>query len=231
MDAKNLEKIIGYEFAEKEKLEEALTHRSYLNENPKWNRPHNERLEFLGDAVLELLVTESLYTTYPEEQEGKLTSVRAALVNYQMLAEVAQGINLGDFMYLSRGEAKDVGRARAVILANAMEALIGAVYLDGGMKAAKDLVERLVMPHLDEVMEKELYKDPKSLLQEITQERYKMTPRYEVTDELGPDHDKVFRVGVWVGEEKWGEGAGPSKQEAETEAADRALARVRENKN
>ncbi len=225
-----MEKIIGYEFAEKARLEEALTHRSYLNENPDWNRPHNERLEFLGDAVLELLVTESLYITYPEEAEGKLTSIRAALVNYQMLSDIAQEIKLGDFVFLSRGEAKDTGRARAVILANAMEALIGAVYLDGGMKAAKDFIERLVMPRLEEVMEKQLYKDPKSLLQEITQEQHKITPRYEVTDELGPDHDKVFKVAVFVGEERWGEGAGPSKQEAETAAAEKALTRARKEK-
>jgi len=226
VDEKNLEKIIGYEFADRAKLEEALTHRSYLNENPKWNRPHNERLEFLGDAVLELAVTESLYVAYPEEPEGKLTSIRAALVNYQMLSDIAQTIRLGDFIFMSRGEAKDTGRARAVILANAMEALIGAVYLDGGKKAADGFVERFVMSRLDEVMAKQLYRDPKSLLQEITQEQKKITPRYEVTDEIGPDHNKVFKVAVFVGEERWGEGAGPSKQEAETEAATQALLKI-----
>lgn len=229
MDIGNLERIIGYNFKSRDILEEALTHRSYLNENQSWGKPHNERLEFLGDAVLELSATQFLYLAYPKEPEGRLTSIRAALVNFQMLAEVAGEINLGDFMYLSRGEARDNGRARQVILANAMEALIGAIYLDGGTEEAFKFVERFVMKHLARVMENRLYKDPKSQLQEKVQDEYKITPQYKVLDELGPDHNKVFKVAVYAGKEKLGEGAGPSKQEAEAEAAAQALKKIEGN--
>jgi len=223
LDILALEKIINFKFKNKELLKEALTHRSYLNENIKWELPNNERLEFLGDAVLELGVTEKLFSEYPEYPEGKLTSIRAALVNYLMLARVAKEVNLGKFILLSKGELRENGRAKEVILANAMEALIGAIYLDQGKEPAFEFINNFVMPNLEEVMAKKLYKDPKSLLQEIIQEREKVTPSYEVVSEIGPDHSKTFKVAVFSGKKKMAEGAGPSKQEAEVEAARKVL--------
>lgn len=235
----HLEEALGIAFKKIAFLKEALTHRSYLNENPSWAHPDNERLEFLGDAVIELAVTESLFEKFPDEDEGKLTGIRAALVNYIMLAAVAEDIRLGDFLYLSKGETltststgrngKENGRAtaesraREVILANAFEAVIGAVYLDKGYEAARKTVNTLVMSHLDEVMEKKLYKDPKSMLQEKLQEKKKVTPTYRVLSESGPDHAKKFVVGVFVENQKLAEGEGPSKQEAEAKAAERGL--------
>ena len=223
LDISALEKIINFDFKNKGLLKEALTHRSYLNENTKWELPNNERFEFLGDAVLELSVTEQLFFEYPDYPEGKLTSIRAALVNYLMMAHVAKEINLGKFILLSRGESQDNGRAKEVILANALEALIGAIYLDQGKEPAFEFIKSFVMPNLEEVMAKKLYKDPKSLLQEIIQEKEKVTPNYEVVSELGPDHNKVFKVAVFAGKNRLAEGAGPSKQEAEVEAARKAL--------
>ncbi|MEK7513013.1 MAG: ribonuclease III [Patescibacteria group bacterium] len=222
-DAETLGKTIGINFRRVELLKEALTHRSYLNENPSWPLPDNERLEYLGDAVLELAVTEFLFKTFPEKQEGELTSFRAALVNYQMLAAVARSIKLDDFLLLSKGEAKDTGKAREVILANAFEAIVGAVYLDQGYDAARGAVERTVLPCLDEVIAKGLNRDPKSMLQERSQERFKVTPTYRVLKEEGPDHKKQFLVGVYLGDELAGKGYGTSKQEAEARAADAAL--------
>jgi len=223
MKLEHLEESLGVAFKNPALLKEALTHRSYLNENPAWGALHNERLEFLGDAVLELAVTEFLFEKFPHEDEGRLTGIRAALVNYVMLAAVAEEVRLGAFLYLSRGEAKDNGRAREVILANALEAVIGAVYLDRGYDAARKVVERLVMPRLGEVMAKKLYKDPKSMLQELLQDRRKVTPIYRVLHESGPDHAKRFVVGVYAAGEALAEGEGASKQEAETAAAEHAL--------
>ncbi len=185
--------------------------------------PNNERLEFLGDAVLELAVTEELFKRFPEYQEGKMTGLRAALVNYQMLSDVAKSFALEKFVLLSRGEAKDTGRARDVILANAIEALIGAMYLDGGMKPVVKFVNAMVLSRLDDVLKQGLYKDAKSGLQEKIQEARKITPTYKVLSETGPDHSKIFEVGVYVGKELLAKGTGPSKQEAETDAAKNAL--------
>jgi ribonuclease-3 len=221
----HLEETLSVAFKKKTLLKEALTHRSYRNENPAWPQPDNERLEFLGDAVIELAVSEFLFEKFPREDEGKLTGIRAALVNYVMLAAVAEGIRLGDFLYLSKGEMKDNGRAREVILANAFEAVIGAVYLDKGYEVAKKVVTALVASRVDEVMEKKLYKDPKSMLQEKLQEEKKVTPTYRVLSESGPDHAKEFVVGVFVDSKKLAEGEGPSKQEAEAKAAERGLER------
>ena len=217
------EEKIGYSFQNQDLLKEALTHRSYLNENPSWRYAHNERLEFLGDAVLELAVTEQLYAKFPSEPEGRLTTLRAALVNYQRLATVARDIGLEAEVYLSKGEAKDTGRGREVILANACEAIVGAVYLDSGYAAAKDFVERHVLAYLEEIITKELYRDPKSALQEAMQEGAKLTPSYGVLSETGPDHKKTFRVGVYAGEKLLAEGVGPAKQDAEIDAARQAL--------
>ncbi len=223
MKLEKLESLIGYQFKNQNLLKEALTHRSYLNENPGWHLPHNERLEFLGDAVLELATTETLFEQFPKEPEGKLTTLRAALVNYQMLAKLSKQISLEEFLLMSRGEAKDTGRARSVILANAMEALLGAIYQDGGYSAAKGFVEKFILPETAEVLQKKLYKDPKSLLQEKSQADRKVTPAYRLLDESGPDHQKVFTVGVYLEEKKIAEGKGFSKQEAEVDAARKAL--------
>ncbi|MDP3974740.1 MAG: ribonuclease III [Candidatus Jorgensenbacteria bacterium] len=226
----HLEEALGVAFKKPALLKEALTHRSYLNENPSWGSSQNERLEFLGDAVLELAITEFLFGRFPDDDEGRLTGIRAALVNYQMLASIAETIRLGDFLYLSKGEMKDNGRAREVILANALEAVIGAVYLDRGYGTAQRVVHALVAIRLEEVMTKKLYKDPKSSLQEILQERKKMTPTYRVLSESGPDHAKEFVVGVFVGKEKLSEGKGASKQEAEACAAERGLEEFNESR-
>lgn len=223
---KNLSKLenkLSLKFNNQDLLLQALTHRSYLNENPSFRVGHNERLEFLGDAVLELIVTEELYNIFPEKPEGDLTSFRSALVNAKMLAEVAVNLDLNDYLLLSRGEAKDVGRARQYILANTFEALIGAVYLDQKYEAAKEFIKRVLMPRLKDVIEKRLYKDPKSLFQEEAQERVGITPAYKVLNEWGPDHDKHFVVGVFLEEELVAEGEGPSKQAAQEEAARNAL--------
>ena len=213
------ESKISVQFKDQNLLLQALTHRSYLNENPNSLVGHNERLEFLGDAVLELAVTEKLYAEFPDKPEGELTSFRAALVNAKMLSDVASDIGINDFLLLSRGEAKDTGRARQYILANAMEALIGAIYLDQGYETARDFIHRAVLSRLAEVLDKKLYKDPKSLFQEEAQERVGITPTYEVVREWGPDHDKHFVVGVFLGSQLIAEGQGASKQQAQEEAA------------
>jgi ribonuclease-3 len=214
---------IGITFKNKDLVVEALTHRSYLNEYPQWSLPHNERLEFLGDAVLELIVTEALFGKFPEQPEGRLTVLRAALVNYQILARVADGIDLQDFILMSRGERKDTGRAREVILANAIEAVIGAIYLDQGFEKTRIFVEKFVLVHLDEVLKTKSYKDAKSDLQEIIQERLKITPTYAVLGESGPAHERRFVMGVYFGDQLITEGEGLSKQDAEIEAAKNAL--------
>lgn len=218
-----LQQIIGVHFTNLDLLKEALTHRSYINENPKWGVPHNERLEFLGDAVLELVVTEHLFHAYPQSPEGELTSIRAALVNYQILARIADNIKLHAGILLSRGESKDTARAKEVILANAFESLIGAIYLDQGYAVATKFITEHVLTHSEEIVSKKLHKDPKSHLQEVIQEKYKVTPRYVVLSEEGPDHNKVFEIGVYFGEEFAARGKGFSKQEAEIEAAKNAL--------
>ena len=223
-----LEEKIGVKFKNHDLLLQALTHRSYLNERPKWHLDHNERLEFLGDAVLELVVTEYLYAKYPEFQEGKMTSLRAALVNHIILSKIAKDISLQKFIILSRGEAKDTGRARDVILANAIESLLGAIYLDQGYEAVKKLIHKIVLTKLPEVMEKGLERDPKSVLQEIVQEKMKLTPSYRVLEEHGPDHQKEFLVAVLFGDEIIEKGRGNSKQEGEYRAAENALAHVKE---
>jgi len=224
LDLSKLEQKLEITFKNKDLLYEALTHRSYLNENPSWKTPHNERLEFLGDAVLELVVTENLFTKFPEYPEGQLTSFRAALVNYQTMALVSRNLNLEDFILLSRGEKKDDGRAREVILANAIEAVIGAIYLDAGYNEVKKLIGKYVVEkNLERIIKGGLYKDPKSHLQEIVQEKLKLTPIYSVLEEWGPDHKKIFKIGVFFGDKLAAEGEGYSKQEAESEAAKNAL--------
>ncbi len=218
-----LEKRIGINFKNDTLLKEALTHRSYLNEHPDWPFPHNERLEYLGDAVLELAVTEELFKKFPQDPEGQLTVLRAALVNYQALAKAASAIGLEECILMSRGERGDTSRAREVILANAIEALIGGIYLDQGFSAAAAFIDRVVFPALPEILKTKSYRDAKSELQEIVQEKMRLTPTYRVLEEIGPAHRRNFRVGVYFGEELIAEGEGMSKQEAETDAAKNAL--------
>ncbi len=217
-DLAELESKIGIKFKNQDLLSQALTHRSYINENPDWHLDHNERLEFLGDAVLELVVTEYLYNKYPDP-EGELTSWRAALVNAIILARISSKIDLDSFLLLSRGEAKDIGRARQYILANAMESLIGAIYLDRGYDTCKEFIEKFILGELPAILEEGAHKDYKSRLQEQAQERIGITPTYEVLREWGPDHAKSFHIGVYLGQELVGEGNGPSKQDAQQVAA------------
>ncbi|MBI5076779.1 ribonuclease III [Candidatus Falkowbacteria bacterium] len=222
---KNFSKIaktIGVKFNNEDLLKQAMVHRSYLNEHPKFELDQNERLEFLGDAVLELIVTEYLYKGYPNP-EGELTNWRASLVNSRMLSKIGESIGIDDVLYLSRGEEKDTGKARQAILANAFEALIGAIYLDRGWDAAKNFIHRFVLTELPEILDKKLYLDPKSNLQELTQEKIGITPIYRVLSESGPDHAKNFEIGVFLKNNKIGQGSGSSKQEAQEEAARNAL--------
>ena len=221
-ELKELEKKIETEFKNKDILLEAVTHRSYLNENPDRKIPHNERMEFLGDAVLELVVTEYLYNNF-DNPEGALTNWRAALVNANMLAKITQKVDLNDFILLSKGESKDLGRARFFILANAIEAIIGAIYLDQGYNGAKKFIAKYILDELEDIIALKLYKDHKSLLQELAQDEFGTTPTYEVLKEWGPDHDKHFKIGVFLGEDLAGEGEGPNKQEAQQKAASNAL--------
>jgi ribonuclease-3 len=217
-----LEAKIGIKFKNKDLLLQALTHRSYLNENPKWHLDQNERLEFLGDAVLELVVTEYLYNNYPNP-EGEMTNWRAALVNANILSKISAEFDLNDFVLLSRGEARDTGRARQYILANAFESLIGSLYLDQGYQVCWDFINRFVLKELPNIIEKRLYRDAKSLFQEQAQEKVGVTPTYEVIEEWGPDHARNFKIGVFLEKEMVGSGQGPSKQEAQQDAAQDAL--------
>jgi len=218
-----LEKAIGVTFKQKELLVQAFVHRSYLNEHHEFPLGHNERLEFLGDAVLELIVTEFLFGEYANP-EGELTNWRAALVNAKILATIAYEIGMEPYIFLSHGEAKDSGtKARDYIMANAIEALIGAVYLDQGYDITRQFVTRWVITKLPEVLEQGLYLDAKSRFQESSQELLGITPTYRVLHEEGPDHAKTFSVGVFLDKELIASGDGTSKQEAQTEAAEAAV--------
>ncbi len=217
------EGMINIVFTDQELLRQAFTHRSYLNEHRGEVEGHNERLEFLGDAVLELISTHFLYEKFPEKDEGELTAYRAALVNAVICAEIANQLGMNDFLLLSRGEAKDQGRARGVLLANAFEALIGAIYIDQGYDTAQAFVARHLLPSIDEIVQKNLWQDAKSTLQEKVQEFQGVTPSYKVIKETGPDHDKHFLVGVFAKDELIAQGEGKSKQEAEQSAARAAL--------
>lgn len=210
-------------FRDKRLLQQAFIHRSYINENPGLNLSHNERLEFLGDAVLELVVTDHLYGKYREHSEGDLTSFRAALVNANTIAEVATKLEMNDFLLLSKGESKDTGKARQYILANTFEAFLGAVYLDQGYECAKRFVAETLFDLMDDIVANKLWRDAKSLIQEKAQEYVGLTPAYRVLSETGPDHDKHFTTGIFFGSELIAQGKGKSKQEAEQAAARAAL--------
>lgn len=218
-----LEKILGVSFTDRNYLLTAMTHRSYLNEHRDATQDHNERLEFLGDAVLELVVTDFLFRKYPDKPEGELTAIRAALVNTNSIADAAQRMGFGEFLLLSKGEAKDTGRARMYILANAFEAVVGAMYLDQGYTVANDFIARQLFARTDTIVEKRLWQDAKSRFQELSQEHAGVTPTYETLQQTGPDHDRTFTVGVYLGNEKIAEGQGRAKQEAEQQAAEKAI--------
>jgi ribonuclease III len=222
-DFLKLEKKIKVTFKNKELLQQALIHRSYINEHSSTGMEHNERLEFLGDAVLELIVTEYLYKKYPNP-EGELTNWRAALVNAKMLAQVSHELNVEDYLFLSKGESKDKNeKARNYILANAMEAIIGAIYLDQGWDKASEFITNNMLTKLPNILENKLYIDAKSLFQEMAQEKTGTTPSYQVMSESGPDHEKTFIIGVYLEDELIAEGKGTSKQEAQMDAAQNGL--------
>ena len=223
VDLSKLEELLGYTFTNKLYLLTAITHRSYLNENRDAAQEHNERTEFLGDAVLELVVTDFLFRKYPDKPEGELTAIRAALVNTVSLAESSNKLGINDWLLMSKGEAKDTGRARQYILANAFEALIGALYLDQGYETAQAFIAQHIFPKTERIVEKRLWQDPKSRFQELAQEHANTTPTYETLGQEGPDHDRVFTVGVFLGKEKVAEGRGRAKQEAEQQAAEQAI--------
>ena len=213
---------IGFEIKNEKILSEAFTHRSAVNESSKIAR-HNERFEFLGDAVLELIATEFLFKNFPNHPEGELTNFRSALVKGDHLAEVAKKLDLGSYLVLSRGEAKSGGSEKEYLLANLVEAFIGAVYLDQGWDTAKQFVEQFVLCDLQGIMDSRLHIDAKSEFQELTQGTIGITPHYEVVSESGPDHDKIFILAAYLGEKKVGEGTGASKKEAQLAAAADAL--------
>lgn len=218
---------LGVSFRRIELLTEALTHRSYLNEHREYAGSHNERLEFLGDAVLELAATDFLYKKFPAKPEGELTAYRAALVNTVSLAESAQALGINEWLLLSKGESKDTGRARDVILADAFEAIIGAVYLDQDFVAAEAFIARTLFGKIETIIAKRSYQDAKSHFQEVAQEKKGITPSYETLSEVGPDHAKIFTVGVFIANREIARGEGKSKQEAEQAAARAGLAALK----
>lgn len=224
MDPQELQKELGYTFKDISLLRNALVHRSYLNEKHKEPdvHSHNERLEFLGDAVLELVVTDYLYS-HVQESEGMLTSLRASLVNYKTMAEVGMTLHLDRHMLVSKGEKDDMNKSKMNIVADCMEAVIGAIYLDGGYAPSNTFIHENIIVLLPEIIRTESYRDFKTIMQEYCQKHTKITPRYRVINTEGKDHEKIFTVGVWVDSEKLGEGSGRSKQDAETNAAQAAL--------
>lgn len=218
--------VLGFEFEHIELLVTALTHRSYVNEHKKSTKEHNERLEFLGDAVLELAVTEYLYSNF-SEPEGILTSWRAALVRTESIGAAGEALGYESLVRMSRGEKNGTDRARLQILANAFEAVTGAIYLEHGYEAARQFIEKTIIVKLEGILESGSWRDPKSHLQEVSQRIDGMTPVYKVLSEEGPDHDKVFTLGVFIGDDMMGQGSGPSKQAAQQAAARAALDQYR----
>jgi ribonuclease-3 len=225
-DIAALQKTLGVNLANPGLLEQALVHSSYVNENPSLVSGHNERLEFLGDAVLDCIVAEKLYQDLPDFSEGDLTKLRAGLVRRDTLAGIARGIDLGDFLSMGKGEEASGGRDKAPNLAGALEAVIAAVYLDRGMAATAGLVLRLLGDIWAKVVLQGTGTDYKSKLQEVVQSRWQLTPAYRLIAETGPDHDKTFTVEVMAGSRAIGSGTGKSKKLAETEAARVALERL-----
>lgn len=230
-DPTDREKILNLNFIDKTLLLRALTHRSYLNENPDFILGDNERLEFLGDAVLDFLTAEYLYHRFPEMREGELTSLRAALVRTESLANLAHKIDLGRCLYLGHGEEAGGGRRRLAVLCGAFEALVGALYLDQGLAAVEAFVKPLFDPEIEHILADDLDKDPKSLLQELSQAELEITPSYRTIGESGPDHAKEFVVEAVIGRQVYGRGVGRSKQAAARVAAQHALVQLRRELN
>lgn len=223
IDFAKFEESSGFVFNNKDLLKQAFLHRSYINENPKVGISHNERLEFLGDAVIELIVTDFLYKNYPNEDEGSLTAYRSALVNAILMSEVATEIDMNSYLLLSKGELKDTGKARMYILANTFESFTGALYLDQGYDACERFLQKTLLLKIERIVKDGAWRDSKSMIQEKSQEIEHVTPSYQVLSESGPDHDKCFTIGIFFGETKIAEGKGKSKQEAEQQAATEAL--------
>jgi len=223
IDFSKFEEKTNIFFKDKRLLEQAFIHRSYINENSGLKLSHNERLEFLGDAILELVSTNFLYHKFEDLAEGELTTYRAALVNTKSISAIARDLGFNDYLFLSKGESKDFGKARLSILADTYEAFIGAVFLDKGYEYARDFIENTLLIHTDRIIEEGKYKDPKSMVQEKSQDVLAVTPAYRVLSESGPDHDKEFIVGIYFGEDRIADGKGRSKQEAETNAAMNAM--------
>lgn len=213
------EKKISVTFNDKKLLQQAFTHRSYINEHANSGLEHNERLEFLGDAVLELVVTDYLYHEYPDKPEGELTAFRSALVNTKSISIAAEELGANEYLLLSRGEARDTGKARQYILANTFEAIIGAIYLDQGYEVSRDFIAQTLFDKLHDIVKYNLWRDSKSWIQEKAQEIENITPTYKVLSESGPDHDKEFTIGVYFGDTCIAKGVGTSKQEGEQNAA------------
>lgn len=225
-DVGEIEKKLGITFKNKDLINRAFTHRSYLNENSDIDR-HNERLEYLGDAVLEFLVSKFLFHGYPDRAEGELTSFRSAIVKTDALAETARELNYGNFLKMSRGEEKTGGRNKDYLLANTFEAVLGAIYLDQGIRACETFLRRVHFHKIDNIVENRLDIDPKTRFQELSQDLHKVTPSYELLSEKGPDHDKTFTMGAFLGDKEYGRGIGASKQRAEEAAAKKGLAKIR----
>ncbi len=223
IDFSKFEKKVNVSFKDKNLLKQAFIHRSYINENPGLKLAHNERLEFLGDAVLELVVTDYLYHKYKDRAEGELTSYRSALVNAIYLADKATELGMNDYLLLSKGEMKDTGKARQYILANTYEAFLGALYIDRGYDITEKFIAKNLFGNIEEIVNKKLWRDAKSLIQEKAQEYAGVTPAYKVIAQTGPDHDRHFTVGVFFDKVLIAEGKGRSKQEAEQKAASEAL--------
>lgn len=226
MDLKNIEKEINIVFKQTSLLKTAFIHRSYLNEHPGEKLSHNERLEFLGDSVLGVIVSDYLYEKYPNKPEGDLTNYRSSIVNARILSQVAKELSLGKYLFLSKGEEETGGRDRQYILANTYESLLGAIYLDQGLEVSARFVRKNLITHLKEIVDKKLYKDFKSKLQELAQEKFNITPSYKVLSEQGPDHSKIFETGVYLNKKLIGKGVGNSKQNSEQEAAKNYLEKI-----
>ena len=219
----NFEKKFNLDFKDKGLLEQAFIHRSYINENKNLGLEHNERLEFLGDAVLELVITDFLYKKFPDVKEGILTAYRSSLVRTESISAAAREMGMNDLLKLSKGESRDEGKARDYILANTYESFVGAVYLDQGYESARDIIALTLFENIDSVISEGTWKDAKSYLQEMSQEHYNETPCYELVSAVGPDHDKHFVMAVYFGDKKISEGQGNSKQKAQQDAAQNAL--------
>ncbi|MBP5204504.1 ribonuclease III [bacterium] len=230
IDYDDLEKRIGVKFTNRDLLKTALTHRSYINENREQNIENNERLEFLGDAVLELIISDHIYKKYPEKHEGELTSIRSALVRTESIAEESKKMGIGQYLLLSKGEEESGGKDKEYIIADLYEAVLGAIYLDKDYETAKEYVTRTILKKVDKVVEEELFIDPKTKIQELSQAKYKVTPTYTILKEEGPDHDKHFTIGLFLENKEIAQGVGTSKQKAEEDAARKAILIMKKDK-